>query len=257
MPKKANNVVFKILNHPDKEELLSKIIIGIDISDINQWLSTKYSAVSEKKYVISTTSLQKFKDNYLDIYNIIQQDLMATKTAVNNNSEEDLQLAINNLPAYKDVMVKAANEELDIRKIIKNLCLAIETRVGQIYDIIQEDPRNLNTRHERVFMDMCEKLGNILEKYYKFTEQPATNVVQNNISLQFQDKSISAIHDIIKKILSQMNEANSFHFIEMLNEEISKLKLPSEKEVVGADVRLAEVKLLNETINKKLNDHES
>jgi hypothetical protein len=42
--------------------------------------------------------------------------------------------------------------------------------------------------------------------------------------------------------------------MEVFNEEFSKLKLPSEKDSPNTEVRLAEAKLLSETINKKINE---
>jgi hypothetical protein len=62
-------------------------------------------------------------------------------------------------------------EGIDIRRIVKNLCIAVETRLSQVFDEIQEDPRNINTKIDRLLIEYAEVLGNILEKYYKFTEQ--------------------------------------------------------------------------------------
>lgn len=244
----------KILEHPDKDEIISKLIIGIPPKDVYDWLSAKYTNVSEAKFVIAEKSIKSFQDNYLDIYNTIQQDLAKTKIAVASSAEEELELAVNNLPAYKSIMLKTANEELDIRKIIKNLCIAVETRLAQVFDEIQADPRNINTRVDRLLIDYAEALGNILEKYYKFTETPTDTVVQHNVTLQVVDQHISVFHDVIKEVLSQMDVETSLYFMEVFNDKMSKLKPPAEKEIANTDVRLAEAKLLNETINKRLND---
>jgi hypothetical protein len=244
----------KILEHPDKDEIISKLLIGIPPKDVYDWLAAKYTNVSEAKFVVAEKSIKSFQDNYLDIYNTIQQDLAKTKAAVATSSEEELELAVNNLPAYKSIMLKTANEELDIRKIIKNLCVAIETRLSQVFDEIQEDPRNINTRVDRLLIDYAEALGNILEKYYKFTEAPADTVVQHNVTLQVVDQHISVFHDVIKEVLSKMDLETSLYFMEVFNEKMNKLKAPSEKEVPNTEVRLAEAKLLNETINKRLNE---
>lgn len=244
----------KILEHPDKEEIISKLIIGIPPKDINEWLSSKYTNVSELKFVIAEKSIKSFQDNYLDIYNTIQQDLAKTKLAVSNSTEKELELTINNLPAYKSVMLKTANEELDIRLIVKRLCVAIETRLSQVFDEIQEDPRNINTRVDRLLLDYGETLGNLLEKYYKFTEAPPDTIVQNNITLQAVDQHITVFHDVIKEVLSQMDNESSLYFMEIFSQKMAKLKPPSPSEVIGTDIRLAEAKVLNETITKKLNE---
>lgn len=247
------NLLKKILEHPDKDELISKLIIGISAKDIHDWLKYKYTNVSENKFVISEKSIKLFQENYLDIYSMIQEDLAKTKSAITTSTEEQLQLTVNNLPAYKNIMLKTANEELDIRKIIKNLCVAVETRLSQVFDEIQEDPRNINTKIDRLLIEYAEVLGNILEKYYKFTEAPSEQVIHHNVTLQVVDQHISVFHDVIREVLSQMDLETSLYFMEVFNDKMSKLKMPDKDIAPNSEVRLAEAKILNETINKKIN----
>lgn len=248
------NALKKILEHPDRDEVISKLIIGIPPKDIFEWLQAKYTNVSEAKFVIAEKSIATFQKNYLDIYTVIQEDLSKTKTAIATSNEDQLSLTINNLPAYKNILIQTAEKELDIRSIIKNLSFAIESRLAQVFDSIQEDPRNINTRVDRLLIEYAEVLGGILEKYYKFTEAPADQVVQHNVTLQVVDQHISVFHDVIKEILSQMDLESSLYFMEIFNEKMNKLKAPVEKEIPNTEVRLAEAKLLNETISKKLNE---
>ena len=244
----------KILDHPDKDEIISKLIIGISPKDIFIGLKAKYTNINESKFIIAEKSIKSFKDSYLDIYSMIQDDLSKTRSAIVNNTEEDLQLTIKNLPAYKNIMIKSAEEELDIRQIIKRMVMGLEARFSQVFDEIQEDPRNINTRVDRLMIDYAEVLGNLLEKCYKFTESPANQVVQHNVTLQVVDQHISVFHDIIKEVLSQMDLGASLYFMEVFNEKMSKLKA-SDKEIgTSSEMRLAEAQLLNETINKKINE---
>lgn len=247
------NALSKIISHPDKDELISKLVIGISSKDIYDWLASKYVNPNEKKFILSEKSIKSFKDNYLDIYSLIQNDLANTKIAVATNNEDDLELAIRNVPAYKNILIKTANEELDIRTIVKKLCAAIELRFSQVFDEIQSDPTTINTKIDRLLIDYTEVLGNILEKYYKFTEVPADNVIQHNVTLQVVDQHITVFHDVIKKVLSQMDLETSLYFMEVFHDEMHKLKQPEKIVPSTSEVRLAEAKLLNETINNKIN----
>jgi len=247
------NALQKILNHPDKDEIISKLVIGISPKDVHDWLAAKYTNVSEIKFVIAEKSVKSFQDNYLDIYNTIYEDLAKSKSALATSTEDQLILSVQNNPTYKNKMLETAGKELDIRSMITTMCAAIETRVAQVFDEIQEDPRNINTRVDRLLIDYMEVLGGLLEKYYKFTEVPATQVVQNTVNIQVTEH-ISVFHDVIKKVLSQMDLEASMYFMETFQEEMAKLKPPTEKEIPNTEIRLAEVKLLNETINKKINE---
>lgn len=244
----------KFMNHPDRDEIISKIVIGIPPKDISEFLQNKYTNVHESKFLISESMIKNFRDNYLDIYNYIQQDIAKSKTALANNAEEKLMLSIKNNPTYKNRMLELAGKELDIRQIITNLCVAIEGRLGQVFDSIQENPKEVNPRIDRVLIEYANTLGDILEKYYKFTEVPATQTVQHNVTLQVVDQHITVFHDVIREVLSQMDLETSLYFMEVFNEKMSKLKQASDtKELPTTETRLAEAKLLNETISKKIN----
>jgi hypothetical protein len=243
----------KILEHPDRDEVISKIVIGTSNKDIHEWLKCKYTNPNERKFILSEMVLKDFQDNYLDIYNFVKQDIVKTKSALANNAEDELKLAVQNSSAYKNKMLELADEKIDIKKIITNLAVAIESRFAQVFDAIQEDPRNINTRIDRLSIEYAETLGNILEKYHKFAEAPADMVVQHNVTLQVVDQHITVFHDVIKEVLSNMDVDTSLRFIEVFNEKMSKLKMP-EAGVVSPDMRLADAKLLSETISKKINE---
>lgn len=243
-----------IQEHPDKDELISKIIIGVSSSDIHEWLKAKYSSINDKKFILSEKTINTFKDTYLDVYNMINQDIAKSKAAIAQDAEAQLALSVQNNPTYRSKMLELANKEIDIRSMVANLCVAIESRVAQVFDQIQEDPRNINTRVDRLLIDYADALGNILEKYYKFTEVPTSQTINHNVSVQVIDQHINVFHDVIKDILSQMDLETSLYFMEVFSEKMNKLKPPAEKEVMNTDMKLAEVKLLNETISKKLNE---
>src|SRR5271166_4744415 len=138
------NALKKILDHPDKDEIIAKLVLDYSAKDIHDWLAAKYTNVSEAKFVVAEKSVKTFKDSYLDVYNMIQEDIVKTKQAVVTSTEDQLELAIKNNPTYKSKMLELAGQEIDVRKIVAHLCVAIETRLGQVFDEIQEDPRNIN-----------------------------------------------------------------------------------------------------------------
>lgn len=249
-------IVKKIMEHPDREEILSKMLIEIDCKDINEWLDAKYQAANEKKFILSEKQLKAFKEDYLDIYTLVQEDLIKTKTNLaTDNSIDDLNLSVQSLPAYKAIMLKTANEELDIRKTIKALCGAIENRVMQIYDQIQSDPESVNSRTERLWLEYTDRLQNVLEKYYKFTEEPQAQTINHNVNVMV-DQHITVFYDVIKELLAGMDLEKSMQFMEIFNNKMSKLKMPEKDAIQSSSIRLGEAKLLNETITKKLEQNE-
>jgi hypothetical protein len=248
------NALKKILDHPDKDEIIAKLVLDYPAKDIHDWLAAKYTNVSEAKFVIAEKSIKVFKENYLDVYSMIREDMMKTKQALATSTEDQLELAVKSNPTYKSKMLELAGKEIDVRQMVAHMCIAIETRLGQVFDEIQEDPRNINSRIDRVLIEYGELLGGLLEKYYKFTENPADLVIQHNVTLQVVDQHISVFHDVIRDVLSQLDLESSMLFMELFNEKMSKLKPPASEQAMNTDTKLAEAKLINETINKKLNN---
>jgi hypothetical protein len=78
-------------------------------------------------------------------------------------------------------------------------------------------------------------------------------MVQHNVTLQVVDQHISVFHDVIRDVLSKMDLETSLYFMDVFNERMNKLKAPDKEVGTSSEVRLAEAKLLNETINKKIN----
>lgn len=246
-------IVKKVLEHVDRDELIAKMILDIPSKDINEWLGFKYSSVSEKKLVLSEKAIKTFRENYLDIYALIRDDLRKTKVAISANPEADLNLVIQGSSAYKAKALECMNSELDVRQMVQRLCTVIEIRFGQIFDEIMEDPRSIDTKVERIWIEYGELLGNMLERFYKITEVPADITVQHNITVQMVDQHISVLHDVIRDVLSQMDLESSMFFMERFSEKMAKLKMPTPDAPQNTDVRLAEAKVLNETINQRLN----
>jgi hypothetical protein len=183
------------------------------------------------------------------------QHLALTRTAVATGTQDQLQLAVKTNPAYKDALLKVANNEWDIEKTMATMAINVETRMAQVFDEMMEDPRNINTKVDRLFAEYADILGNLLDKYHKWKEKPAADqIIQHNVTLQVVDQHISVFHDVIKEVLSQMDLESSQYFLEVFNDKMSKLKPPVPEDQSNQEMKLAEAKLLNETINKKINE---
>lgn len=245
----------RILHHIDREEIISKLAADNTPEDIHYWLEAKYSLASESKLVISVKTLKAFKDNYLDFYKTLKEDFGQVKTALaNNTSIDDLDLAVKSSPVYKDAMMTALSQEINLKETIARLCVAVETRLAQIYDIIQEeaqyDPRNINTKLDRVLQGYIEIFTPLLEKANKIINEAPDQVVQHNITVQHIDQHIAIFYEAIRQTLAQMDMPSSMLFMELFNEKLNALKDPT----LSPPDRMNEVKALNGVINARLED---
>lgn len=241
-----------ILQHPDKDELISKLLQGISPEDIHKNLQIRYQDI-DKKLIIPIKTLENFKKNSLNIYKTIQDDLRKTSTAL-VRSDADLQLTLQNNPTYHQTLEKLANNELDIKTILATMIMATETRVAQIFDQIQSDPDNVNTRTERLFNEYLDRLQSAIEKWQKYIIQSPDQIVQHNVSIQHIDSQMAVFHNAITRVLSQMDVESSLLFMSLYKEEMEKLEVPVEQQITPVEERLAEVKSIHDQINQKLSD---
>ena len=59
-----------------KHKINIRLLLDYTPKDISEWLASKYTNVSEKKFVISELAIKSFKNNYLDVYNMIKKILL-------------------------------------------------------------------------------------------------------------------------------------------------------------------------------------
>jgi hypothetical protein len=254
----SNTSLKRFLEHPDKDELISKSIIGLSPKEINEWLSAKYSDVAERKFVISEKTIKSFQENYLDVYQQIRDDVLKSKTAIQmQDLDKELRLSVSDNPNYKSLVMGIADTEIrnavNVERILAGMIKGIENKTAQFYDEIQASGK-IDTRTERVLIEWFEVLGSSLERWHKFTHEGPDQIIQHNVNIQNNlDQYVSVIYEAIRETLSQMDLETSLYFMDIFSEKIAKLRLPTEAKLTQ-EQKTAEVKLLNETISQKLSE---
>lgn len=243
------NTLRKIYNHPDREEIISKLTLGVDAQEIHDWLSTKYGSVGDKKLIFSVKVLKQFKDEYLDIYKQMREDFALVRQE-QQNIMQDMQATIQNNSSYRNKLNEYIDKEIDIKTMVKNMILAIEARAAQVFDNIQQKPENY--KMDYVLINWFNSLTMILEKYDQIINgSPDKIIQQNNINIQILDQHIGVFHKVIREVISRLDYDTSLLFVDILNEELKKLK-PSTEAPLPIDVRLNEARKLEEQVSNQL-----
>lgn len=219
MSKKS--IEFQILEHPNKDEIISKLILGTSCSDINEWLDVKYGALNNRALVISETGLSKFKNVYLDFYTAVRDDLTKMQEKKADPSIE-VNLALQNNKDYANKLNDHIEKEIDIKSKMIGFFNMAENRMNQIYDIIQQNPASF--KGDRYLIDWFDKIGLFLEKYHKLVLVVPEASVQHNITFNVIDQHASTIQNAIKKTLMAMDVETSLKFMEILTKELDNLK---------------------------------
>jgi len=230
-----------LLEHPEKDLIIDKLLADEDPKDINKYLDDKYSDLN-KKYVLSTTFLREFKSDHLNIYQEVKEDLMKSNIGELVEVEDSLKSR-----KYKE-RLKLVNKELNLQDKMAELVAAIEMRAEQVFDKIQEDPRGFKGDHYLIqyfnlLIMACEKLD-------KINNGSIANSIVNNTTynIQYIDQYANAFNDAIKETLAEIDLDASYQFMEKLNGKLAALKdrAPIDgKEYIPVSVRDSEMKLLD------------
>lgn len=241
------NILKKIYCHPERDEIISKLALEISPDEINGWLTEKYAIVGDKKLIISSKTLRQFKEEYLDLYKQMQSDFASIRQE-QASIVQDMQRAVQNNSAYRRKAEEYLDKEIDLKSVIKNMIVAVEFRISQIYDQIQENPGNF--KPDYVLIQWMQTLANILEKQEAIINgSPDKIMQQNNINIQILDKHINVFSKVINDVISKLDYDTSLMFVGLLNEELHKLRPPVD-EVVPVDIRMSEAKKLESQLGQ-------
>ena len=243
----VNKAITDVMEHEDKDEILVKLLSDVSVKDINQWLSAKYKG--RRELIVSQKSLSVFKSEYLDLYSKMREDLLRTKINLASQAA-DIQEEINGNAAYQKKLAEITDKELDIKSIVQKLVITIEHRADQLFTEIQNDPRN--TKMDKQLVEWLNLLLTTLSKFDLISNgSPEQTTINNNINIQVVDNHINMVYNVIREILSQLDNETSLLFTELFSKRLMELK-EQENSIIPVEKRLEATYRLQDQLEKKL-----
>lgn len=239
-----------ILSHPDREEIFSKILLDLPSEDIHSWLKNKYQNINERRFIISSKNIEGFREAYLDIYAYLREDVLKIKESkgTSKSLDEEIELSVKGNPTYQERINSLLDQEIDLKKTIKKLIIAIEARAEQIFDQIQNDPQG--TKKDYVLIQWFNTLTNAVEKLDKITNGSPDQIIQHNISIQMVDQQIGFIQDAIRAIIAEFDYETSMKFLDLFNDKMKKIRENS-PEMLSIEQRTINTHILSQNILNK------
>lgn len=244
-----DNLLKKIYNHPDREEIISKLTLGINADEISIWLIDKYADIGDKKLIFSGKVLKQYKEEFLDIVKQIQNDTLAIRQE-QAGIVSDMKLKVQGNSTYKAKLNDYLDKEIDIKSMVKNMILACEARASEVFDNIQNNPQGVKLDY--VLIQWFNTLTIMLEKYdIIINGSPDKIIQQNHINIQILDQHIGVFSKVIREVISRLDYDTSLLFVDILNEELKKLKEHVEP-ILPIDTRLMEARKLEDKVSTQL-----
>lgn len=236
----------QILSHPDFQEILGRMLSDIPPKEIWDWLKEKYP--SQKQLIPSQKALTVFRNEYMDFYSIIREDLLKKQIHLALNEPEEDSSIVKNNKAYQAKLAEYLDKEIDIRVVMAKLVAKIEHRSEVLFDQLSANPNN--AKIDKTIVDYLNLLFQICQNYQSIYDGPKEQVnIQNNISIQMVDTHINLIQDTIREILTQLDYESSLLFTELFTKKLAELR-PPEQALLPVDKRLEGVYSLENQVTK-------
>lgn len=250
----------KILAHPDKAEIISRIISGQSVRDIAEWLKLRYPDDPDKQ--LSANNLNDFRKKHLNIQGADINELKDQTKALKQELEnEEIKQLVKQNPTYKERMQEIKSAEVDWKLKLVQLANVLESRAETIYNRQLANPDN--TKLDYAFVQYMDRVLKIAEDIKKLEGAP-DQIIQHNVTIQTVETYTNVIQEALRQTLAEIDTETANLFMEKYQENLAKLKpgsslsKPSSIEEIGLkiDKLLPQVKVTTsaEEISAEDND---
>jgi hypothetical protein len=213
----------KLVEHPEKQEIISKLINGESPKTVSNYLKDKYPKPDEGHLRIPATMLQQFLDNYADHHAYVKK---VVENEYDTKLDKKIAASLLDNKEWRERLQNVADEEIDFKIRLRNVLKILEARAEQIFDLIQSNPES--TKADYVFTKYMELLMQVIEKGDKLENDRPDIRIEHSYTVQMVEQQSVALQQAIRKVLEKMGPEFSSMFMEYLNEELSKMS--------GADI---------------------
>lgn len=214
-----------IVDHPDRKEIISRLVGGEVPKSLAQWLKIKYNKDGEQHLHLSERLLQSYMEQHVDLLGQLQED-------IKRHSDEKVSAKLAKLTkqnkTYQTIVAELGEQELDVKKTINQVVAIIRSRTEQVFDKIQqmEAEKGFTGKADYALIKYFEVLLNSVEKLDKITNGAKETHVENNYTIQYIDQNLAIFQEALKETLAEFDLEVSMRFMERFTHKLSHLKPP-------------------------------
>lgn len=211
----------KVLGHPDKEEIIKKLLAGESVKSVEEWLNTKYPR--KKRYHVSYMTLQKFRKEHLNLEGKVLDDLKNKRAEVVKDEEKrDLELEIKTSNAYQEKLNEIVDAEIDVTRRLLEMDRLINARLEYYYNVLQLGG---DIKSDKIFLEYINTMRALMQDWKKYIEGFKDVRVENNINITVVNQQVTIIKQAVCNILQELQPEVIPIFIEKVNSELNTINL--------------------------------
>ena len=212
----------KVLNHPDKEKIIEKLLEGESVKEVELWLEKKYPR--SKRLHISYMTLQKFRSENLDLKGEVLEDIKNKKAEVDKKTQEvETRMIIQSTNAYKEKIDEIASSELDVTRRLLEMDKLINSRIEHYYNLLESG--NGSVKEDKVFLEYINTMKSLMQDWKKYIEGFADQRVDHNININVINEHARVLKESILEVLREMDPKLISVFVNKLNFKMKQIDM--------------------------------
>lgn len=257
----------KILNHPDREEIIQKLVSGISPNKVHEWLNEKYSREEDKHLRITVKGISDFRLRYLnlsrDAVRMLKKERQKKELGLPHNAnagsflertgetEEEHELRVKETllqsPTYREKLKDITEATLDGPRLIKELVALIQSRLEVYFNEIASGSKIGETiKADKQFAEYVSLMKDLVKDAKKIEDDYNTQPDAGQVQLNVVHEQVGMIRDTVKDLLNDFDPDLALEFMDRLNKRLTTLRYEAPRE---PDI-LAHVEKLNRRIKE-------
>jgi len=216
----GNSKFSKIVDHPEKKTIITKLVSGESPSTVSRYLKDKYSKPDEDHLRIPATVLKEFLEGYADHHGYVKK---IVQRQADSKMEKQIADSLLDTRAWKDRLADVADKEINYLEKLDNVLTILETRAEQLFDMMQSDPEDTR-KVDYVFTKYMELLMMAIEKGDKIRNDRPDVRVEHTYTVQMVEQQTVAFQEAIRETLEQMGPEHTSLFMDILGQKMAKMK---------------------------------
>ena len=227
----------KVLNHPDKEEIIKLLLDGDSVKEVERWLKKKYP--KSKRLQISYMTIQKFRSEHLNLKGEILDDIKNKRSEVKKSVEEaEVRMMVSSSSSYRDKIEEIASSELDVSRRLLELDALISSRIEYYYNLLENGG---TIREDKIFIEYINTLKSLMQDWKKYIEGFADKKIEHNVNVNIVNNQVNALKEVMYEVIQEMSPDLIPIFVNRLNKKMSMIEYGNEsynKYVIDAEESL-------------------
>jgi hypothetical protein len=211
-----NNKPNKVFLHPEKEEIMSRLLSGESVKEIEGWLKKKHP--KKRRLWISYATLQKFRKEHLHLEKDMIEDIKAARKEQDSESSVlEKKALILSSNAYQQKINEIVTTKLDSDRKLVELMNLLGTRIEYYFNMFQDPGTKTTLKEDKMFMELLNVQRTMIQDYKKYVERVADQRIEHNVNVTVVNEQITVLKNIVFEVLQSLDPSLVPLFVEKIN----------------------------------------